>query len=93
MLNIKVDALKAEIEELSGEFYICFYGLETEIKLKVSCELIEELHDELKELNDEKTYEQLEDEILDLTIEKENLQETIDFKDEYIDRIIHNNIF
>lgn len=93
MLNIKVDALKAEIEELAGEFYICFYGLETEIKLKASYELIEELHDELKELNNEKTYEQLEDEILDLTIEKENLQETIDFKDEYIDRIIHNNIF
>ena len=62
MLNIKVDALKAEIEELAGEFYICFYGLETEIKLN-------------------------------LTIEKENLQETIDFKNEYIDRIIHNNIF
>ena len=29
MLNITVDALKAEIAELAGEFYICFYGLET----------------------------------------------------------------
>lgn len=93
MLNIKVDALKAEIEELAGEFYICFYGLETEIKLKVAYELIEELHDELKELNDEKTYEELEDKILDLTVETENLQEIIDFKDEYIDRLINNNIF
>lgn len=93
MLNIKVDALKAEIEELAGEFYICFYGLETEIKLKVSCELIEELHDELKELNAEKTYDELSDEILDLNVEIENLKEEIDFKNEHIDRITGNNLF
>ncbi len=93
MLNIKVDALKAEIEELAGEFYICFYGLETEIKLKVSCELIEELHDELKELNAENTYDELSDEILDLNVEIENLKEEIDFKNEHIDRITGNNLF
>lgn len=93
MLNIKVDALKAEIEELAGEFNICFYGLETEIKLKVSCELIEELHDELKELNAEKTYDELSDEILDLNVEIENLKEEIDFKNEHIDRITGNNLF
>lgn len=93
MLNIKVDALKADIEELAGEFYICFYGLETEIKLKVSCELIEELHDELKELNAEKTYDELSDEILDLNVEIENLKEEIDFKNEHIDRITGNNLF
>lgn len=93
MLNIKVDTLKAEIEELAGEFYICFYGLETEIKLKVSYELIEELHDELKELNAEKTYDELSDEILDLNVEIESLKEEIDFKNEHIDRITGNNLF
>lgn len=93
MIKIDIDKVNYSFEVKGYDIILNLNGIEVDIKFNVPYDLIEGLHDTLKELDNEKTYEQLEDEILDLTIEKENLQEIIDFKDEYIDRIIHNNIF
>lgn len=93
MIKIDIDKVNYSFEVKGYDIILNLNGIEVDIKFNVPYDLIEGLHDTLKELDDEKTYDELSDEILDLNVEIENLKEEIDFKNEHIDRITGNNLF